>query len=603
MVEMMKNPFFSFPDLENEYPSSYTPLLQDQISKQDHERPRNVQQTSNKGLLLTFSLFICIAFVVVFTGSDHSSMSPVVVIDDDNRPSLSSPSEKLTPIIPRGVSEGVSEKSFHPVSGDGILLFPWSTNMLSWQRTAYHFQPQKNWMNDPDGSATLLPDGSIVMIYTGSTNESVQVQNVAFPANLSDPLLIDWFKYSGNPVLVPPPGIGAKDFRDPTTALQVSDKWRIVIGSRFNTTGIALVYETTDFLSYKLLDGLLHEVPTTGMWECVDFYPVSTTAANGLDTSVNGPGVKHVLKASLDDTKKDYYALGTYDSETNTWTPDDPELDVGIGIRYDYGKYYASKTFYDQNKKRRILWSWIGETDSETADIKKRWSGVQGIPRVVTFDKKTKTNVLQWPVQEVESLRHSSVEFDKVKVEAGSIIPLDVGTATQLDIIADLEIDSKALEGTIEADVIYNCSTSNGAAGRGALGPFGLLVLADESRSEQTAIYFYVAKGIDGHLTTFFCTDKSRSSKANDVGKEVYGSIVPVLDGERLTMRILVDHSITEAFAQKGRTCITSRVYPTQAIDGAARLFLFNNATQASVTVTSLKIWHMKSASIHPYPL
>ncbi|KAF5194887.1 Acid beta-fructofuranosidase [Thalictrum thalictroides] len=453
------------------------------------------------------------------------------------------------------------------------------------------------------GSSTLLSNGSIVMIYTGSTNQSVQVQNVAFPANLSDPLLVDWVKYSGNPVLTPPPGIGVKDFRDPTTALQVSDKWQIVIGSRFNTTGIALVYETTDFLSYKLLDGLLHEVPTTGMWECVDFYPVSTTAANGLDTSVNGPGVKHVLKASLDDTKKDYYALGTYDSDTNTWTPDDPELDVGIGIRYDYGKYYASKTFYDQNKKRRILWSWIGETDSETADIKKGWSGVQGIPRVVTFDQKTKTNILQWPVQEVESLRHSSVEFDKIQVEAGSIIPLDVGTTTQLDITADLEIDAKAFEETTEADVIYNCSTSNGAAGRGALGPFGLLVLADESRSEQTAIYFYVAKGTDGHLKTFFCTDKSRSSKADDVGKEVYGSIVPVLGSEKLTMRILVDHSITEAFAQGGRTCITSRVYPTKAIDGAARLFLFNNATQTSVSVTSLKIWQMKSASIHPYPL
>lgn len=64
-----------------------------------------------------------------------------------------------------------------------------------------------------------------------------------------------------------------------------------------------------------------------------------------------------------------------------------------------------------------------------------------------------------------------------------------------------------------------------------------------------------------------------------------------------------VDHSIIEAFAQGGRTCITSRVYPTKAIYGAARLFLFNNATEASVTVTSLETWQMNSAFLHPYPL
>ncbi|KAL5994915.1 Beta-fructofuranosidase 1 [Asimina triloba] len=44
-----------------------------------------------------------------------------------------------------------------------------------------------------------------------------------------------------------------------------------------------------------------------------------------------------------------------------------------------------------------------------------------------------------------------------------------------------------------------------------------------------------------------------------------------------------VDHSIVESFAQGGRTCITSRVYPTEAINEAARVFLFNNATGADV--------------------
>ncbi|XP_042512812.1 beta-fructofuranosidase, soluble isoenzyme I-like [Macadamia integrifolia] len=632
-------------DLEHEVPCSYAPLPNEEVQQ---EIPAN-RRRPMKVFVSTSSAVFFLAFFVVLLGSQRSETPEVI--------EGGSGSLEISEQVSRGVAKGVSEKAFRQFSGDG---YSWTNAMLAWQRTAYHFQPEKNWMNDPDGpmfhmgwyhlfyqynpdsaiwgnitwghavskdlihwlylplamvpdqwydingvwtgSATLLPNGTVLVLYTGSTNESVQVQNLAYPADPTDPLLLKWLKYPGNPVIVPPAGIESTEFRDPTTAwFSTNDTWRVTLGSKVNTTGISLVYETTDFRSYALLEGVLHAVPGTGMWECVDFYPVSTTGENGLDTSVNGPGVKHVLKASLDDNKHDYYALGIYDQENDTWTPDNPEEDVGIGMRYDYGKYYASKTFYDQNKQRRILWGWIGETDSEAADIEKGWASVQSIPRVVVFDNKTGTNILQWPVEEVVSLReNTTLEFDSVKVDAGSVVPLDIGEATQLDIIAEFEIDEEALQKTIGADVIYNCTTSGGAAGQGALGPFGLLVLADETLSEQTPVYFYLVKGSDGNVSSFFCSDESRSSEANDVGKLVYGSKVPVLNGETLSMRLMIDHSIVESFAQGGRTVISSRVYPTKAIYGAARLFLFNNATGANITA-SLKIWQMNSAFIKPY--
>ena len=81
----------------------------------------------------------------------------------------------------------------------------------------------------------------------------------------------------------------------------------------------------------------------------------------------------------------------------------------------------------------------------------------------------------------------------------------------QLDITAEFEVDKKSLESVQESNEVYDCKNSMGAAGRGALGPFGLLILADEQLLEQTPIYFYIVKGSGGDLKTFFCADHSRS--------------------------------------------------------------------------------------------
>lgn len=48
------------------------------------------------------------------------------------------------------------------------------------------------------------------------------------------------------------------------------------------------------------------------------------------------------------------------------------------------------------------------------------------------MDTKTGSNLLQWPVEEVESLRLRSNEFNKVEVKPGSVVPLDLDAATQV---------------------------------------------------------------------------------------------------------------------------------------------------------------------------
>ncbi|RZS27640.1 hypothetical protein BHM03_00061150 [Ensete ventricosum] len=278
-------------------------------------------------------------------------------------------------------------RSKRPVWGNITWGHAISRDLVRWLHLPLALVPD-HWYDSRGvwtGSATLLPpDGRPAVLYTGATDDSVQVQNLVFPADPADPLLLRWSKSDANPVLLPPPGVGPQDFRDPTTAWAdaTGSSWRVAIGTKDEShAGIALVYRTTDFLTYELLPGVLRRVAGTGMWECVDFYPVSTggvAAGEGLDTSAAaGDGVKHVLKASMDDDRHDYYAIGSYDLEKNVWVPDDAEADVGIGLRYDWGTFYASKTFYDPAKRRRVLWGWVGEMDSEGADVRKGWASIQ----------------------------------------------------------------------------------------------------------------------------------------------------------------------------------------------------------------------------------
>ncbi|CAI0404469.1 unnamed protein product [Linum tenue] len=507
------NPIFSF----------LLPLSQMAVETPLLDPPPPATRRQQCGLILS-SLLIFSVGLLAFSGHRSQQSPPISPGADHHR----------TPPA-RGVREGVSAKSSPGFVGEEEerVSYNWTNAMFTWQRTAYHFQPQRNWMNgytgplyhkgwyhifyqyNPDsavwgnitwghavsrdlihwlllplalvpdrwydvngvwtGSATRHPDGNIYMLYTGSTGNLTQVQNLAHPADPSDPLLLHWVKNAANPVLLPPPGIGPKDFRDPTTAwLGPDGLWRVAIGSRVEKLGLTLVYKTRDFLSYELLDHYLHSVPGTGMWECVDFFPVAVNGTKGLDTSAAGEGIKHVLKASLDDTKLDHFAVGTYDPVEDLWTPDDPKNDG---------------------------------TELEVVKL-------QTIPRTVVLDGRTGADLLQWPVEEIESLRLRSYCFEDVLVGPGSVVPLHIGSATQnsiplqLDIMAEFEVELISGKKTDEEN-----SCDGGAAERSSLGPFGILALADASLSELTSVFFRPVQTSADAVTTYFCTDQTRFSK------------------------------------------------------------------------------------------
>ncbi|CAN4118251.1 unnamed protein product [Withania somnifera] len=449
-----------------------------------------------------------------------------------------------------------------------------STNLVkNLFRTGYHFQPAAHWINglmyyngiyhlfyqyNPKGEVwgnivwahsistdlvnwinlepAIIPS-ELVILYTGIVDENqTQVQNYAIPADLST----HFFS--------PDKSINETKFRDPTTAWLGQDgHWRMVVGSlRKNRRGLAILYRSKDFMKWTKAQHPLHSSIGTGNWECVDFFPVSLEHTDGLDTSSNGNNIKHVLKVSLDDTRYDYYTIGTYDTKKDKYTPDDTMIDGWKGLRLDYGNFYASKTFYDPNKNRRILCGWVNES------------------------------MLLQPIP----LTKDGPEFILFLVNYGLIL-VDVEVTFSFSSLENVEEFEPSWADLYAQDV---CAIRSSTV-QGGLGPFGLLTLSSENLEEYTPVFFECLRP----------KINTRSSVRNHkkMYKPSFAGYVDVdLTNKTLSLRSLIDHSVVESFGAGGKTCITSRVYPALAIYNDTHLFAFNNGTE-TIKIETLDAWSM----------
>jgi sucrose-6-phosphate hydrolase SacC (GH32 family) len=118
----------------------------------------------------------------------------------------------------------------------------------------------------------------------------------------------------------------------------------------------------------------------------------------------------------------------------------------------------------------------------------------------------------------------------------------------------------------------------------GAASEVGLLLR--RGSNEETVI------GYEARTRNVF-VDRTRSGRA-DFDKRFAGRHevpVPTAPGGSLALRILVDRSSVEVFADSGMAVITDRIYPSARSRGAA-LYARGGAAQ----LLDLKAWRMRSA-------
>ncbi len=220
--------------------------------------------------------------------------------------------------------------------------------------------------------------------------------------------------------------------------------------------------------------------------------------------------------------------------------------------------FFAPESLLD-DQGRRIMWSWIFDGPQFVMRTETGWSGTMGLPRVLTLaeDGMLRMN----PPVEIERLRYNARELPAFRVEAGAERKLD-GIAGN----------------SIELEVTFSAPSA---------GQSGIKVCASPDGEEQTLIYYDAAE-------KKLKVDTNKSS-AKEGPKTIEAGPFELKQNEPLVLRVFVDKSVVEVFANGGRQAVMRRVYPSRADSTQVSVFSIGGASD----VSAVKAWDMSPSN--PY--
>ncbi|AKI92881.1 levanase [Bacillus subtilis] len=476
-------------------------------------------------------------------------------------------------------------------------------------RPQYHFTPEANWMNDPNGMVyyageyhlfyqyhpyglqwgpmhwghavskdlvtwehlpvALYPDekgtifsGSAVVdknntsgFQTGKERplvaiytqdrEGHQVQSIAYSNDKGR----TWTKYAGNPVI---PNPGKKDFRDPKVFwYEKEKKWVMVLaaGDRI------LIYTSKNLKQWTYASEFGQgQGSHGGVWECPDLFE--------LPVDGNPNQKKWVMQVSVGNGAVSggsgmQYFVGDFDG--THFKNENPSNKV---LWTDYGRdFYAAVSWSDipATDSRRLWLGWMSNWQYANDVPTSPWRSATSIPRELKLKAFTEgVRVVQTPVKELETIRGTSKKWKNLTISPASHNVLAGQSGDAYEINAEFKVSP------------------------GSAAEFGFKVRTGENQ--------FTKVGYDRRNAKLF-VDRSESGNdtfnpAFNTGKET-APLKPV--NGKVKMRIFVDRSSVEVFGNDGKQVITDIILPDRSSKG---LELY--AAKGGVKVKSLTIHPLK---------
>jgi len=401
-----------------------------------------------------------------------------------------------------------------------------SVDMVHWRQ---HPTPLFPTADSPDrgmfsGNCFINKNGEATMIFHG-----VGAGNCI--ATSTDDNLDDWTKLPSNPIIPNPTGKENFTSWDPFGWVE-SDTYYALFGGAPKSGKPTTVFKADKLDNWHYVGPFMHhDMPDVAENEdisCANFFKL---------------GGKRVLVCIAHNRGTRYYV--------GEWKNEQFYPEVHERMSWVDNAYFAPRTL-EAPDGRQVLWCWIFDQRDGKARKESGWSGEMSLPRELSLGDDNRLRMR--PIRELERLRYNEQTLKNVSIPANKEVVLDkiVGNTIELELQIDPQ-DAKQV---------------------------GIKVCRSPSGEEETPV-FYDVTGQQIKIDT-------TKSSLGQGPKKVESGPFALESKELLTLRVFVDRSIVEAFAND-RQAVMRRIYPSRP--DSLTVSVFANGGKAKIK--ELKAWQM----------
>ncbi len=398
-------------------------------------------------------------------------------------------------------------------------------DFLHWDRLPCALAPDASYDKDGcfSGGAVATPDGRHLLMYTGVRN--VRRSNGAMTSYQTQCIAVgdgvDYQKHEGNPVIDSrelPEGGSPHDFRDPKIWIEDGKYWAVVGNRPADGSGSILLFESDDAVQWRFCSVLASCHNQYGkMWECPDFFPL-----DGKHVLLTSPQDMTSMGLEFHPGNATLCTIGEYDRDKKHLLRENTQS-------IDYGTdFYATQTV-ETTDGRRVMIAWMQSWESSGSKVKGLpFFGQMTLPRELSIRN---GRLIQNPVRELESCRTVKISYQNV--------------------------------------VVSDETNLQGVSGRF----LDMTVRVRPGNTNHMYRYFKISVAKDGERATIIRhkpenntirVDRSRSGFPHDI---VNVRDFPIVAGDELKLRIIMDRFSLEIFVNDGEQAASFVIYTPVSAD------------------------------------
>ena len=421
-----------------------------------------------------------------------------------------------------------------------------SPDMLNWRYLNAALKPSTEYDKDGINSGSAIVDQDMLyLLYTGrevkKVNEKTEIhetQNLAMSKDGKN-----FGKSANNPVIKMAPHYSYLDFSSSTFSdpfvWKQSDRYYALVGSQYEKTkdGAVLLFKSKDLRNWVFIN--VTAVGRNGemgqVWESPNFVHIGQDDV----LMISPKGIKPQGKAFLNKNQSGWF-VGKLDYDTGKF-----KQKGAFGL-FDKGFDFYAPSVIKTPDNRVVMIGMLGMEGSSLPEKSEGWTGMMSIPREM---KIVNNRVVTTPVSEIKSLRDSGVIYKNQTLNGDRDFSNIKGDVYELNVDADLT----------------NAKTFS--------------IHLRSSASQETVLSY-------DKDTKVLKLNRDKSGSGLKGEREAHLNLE---NNNLLKLRIFVDKSSIEIFANDGQVVMSSRIYPDKSAQGIK--FVSNG----QVKLNNLEFYKLKS--------